>query len=73
MAKTQGIEGEVIVSFYINDNGLVENPVILSGIGGNCEEEVLNAINHMPAWKPAIQAGHRIKTKKLLAIKFELS
>lgn len=72
LAKEQGIVGKVVVSFEINEKGMPENLIILQGIGGNCEEEIIRIIGQMPLWKPAIQAGHAIRTKKIMGFNFEL-
>jgi protein TonB len=72
LARIEGITGKVIVSFIINEKGLPENITILRSVGGNCDEEIMRVINNMPAWKPAVQAGHIIRTKKILAFNFEL-
>ena len=72
LARTEGITGKVIVSFIINEEGLPENIKIIRSVGGNCDEEIIRVINNMPAWKPAIQAGHLIRTKKVMGFNFEL-
>src|ERR1700741_2443187 len=36
VAKTQGIQGKVIVSFFINEKGQAENIEVIREIGGNC-------------------------------------
>ncbi len=72
VAKQQGIEGKVIVSVNIDENGKVENINIIQGIGGGCDEEVVRVLTEMPNWAPTIQAGHNIKTKKIFSFNFKL-
>lgn len=70
-AKRVGIEGKVIVQFIVNKNGDVENPEILRGIGGGCDEEVLRAIKLMK-FTPGIQNGNFVKVKMSQPVIFKL-
>lgn len=72
IAKTQGIEGSVMVSISIDENGNLTNMEIINGIGGGCEEEVLRVLSEMPKWNPTKQAGHSLKTKQIISINFKL-
>jgi Gram-negative bacterial tonB protein. len=53
-AQEKMIQGRVIVGFIIDEHGQVQQPTILSSIGGGCDEEALRIIKQMPPWKPAI-------------------
>ena len=44
MARRAGIEGRVTVQFIVNEQGRVENPRVIRGIGGGCDEEALKAV-----------------------------
>ena len=44
MARRAGIEGRVTVQFIVNENGEVENPRVIRGIGGGCDEAALEAV-----------------------------
>jgi len=72
IAKQQGIEGKVIVSAIVDENGKLTNIEIVQGIGGGCEEEVIRVLSEMPSWKPANQAGHSIALKQLFSFTFKL-
>jgi TonB family protein len=72
MALLQGIQGKVTVSFVINENGEIENIQIVQSVGGNCDEEIIELVRNMPLWKPAVQAGHPIKTKQIIGFTFKL-
>ncbi len=71
MARKAGIEGRVIVQFIINEQGEVESPTILRGIGGGCDEEVLRVIRKM-SFTPGIQNGKFVKVRMSQPVKFEL-
>lgn len=70
-AREARIEGRVIVEFVINKKGEVVNPIIIRGIGGGCDEEVLRAIKLMK-FTPGIQNGSFVKVKMTQTITFKL-
>lgn len=72
-ASQMGTEGRVIVSFVINANGEVQNPEVVKGIGGGCDEEALRVIKMMPKWKAGKQNGRSVKVKFTVPIKFTLN
>lgn len=71
-AKARGIEGKVSVKFIIKKNGRVYNPKITSGIGGGCDESVLEAVSNMPAWIPGEISGRKVNVLYFLELSFFL-
>ncbi|MBK7429300.1 MAG: energy transducer TonB [Saprospiraceae bacterium] len=72
-AREKGIMGTVIASYIIDENGQVLEPVIKSGIGYGCDEEVLRIIREMPEkWNPGIKNGKRVPVRMTLPVKFRL-
>ena len=51
--------------------GEVENPQIIRGIGGGCDEEVLRVIKKMK-FSPSIQNGIVVKVKIYQSVRFQL-
>src|SRR5699024_2242992 len=43
-AAQAGIEGLVTVQFIVTDQGNVEDPKVIRGIGGGCDEEALRVV-----------------------------
>ncbi|MHC1777860.1 MAG: TonB family protein [Lentimicrobium sp.] len=72
-ARNQNIQGTVQYKVFIETDGKVTSPEIISGIGGGCDEEVLRVAAAMPAWKPAMKDGKPVRTSVILPIKFTLS
>ncbi|MBO6523439.1 MAG: energy transducer TonB [Balneolaceae bacterium] len=70
-AISVGIEGKVIVQFVVNKKGEIENPVILRGIGGGCDEEVMRVIKLMN-FTPGIQNGNFVDVKMTQTVIFRL-
>lgn len=72
LAKREGIEGRVIVQFIVNKNGDVENPEIIRGIGGGCDEAAIEAVR-LAKFKPGIQRGQPVQVQYNIPIVFKLS
>lgn len=71
MAKKANIQGRVYVQFIVNEDGEVENPVILRGIGGGCDKEALRVIKDAK-FSPGLQRGRPVRVKYSLPIIFML-
>lgn len=71
-AKMNGVQGIVLVSFIVDENGMVQSPTVLSDIGGGCGEAALEVIRQMPKWEPARHEGQRVKVRLNLPVQFYL-
>ncbi len=72
-AKNANIEGKVILTFVVDENGNISDIEILRDIGGGCGAEAVRVVKAMPAWKPGKQNGNAVKVKFVLPISFQLS
>ncbi|MFZ5551562.1 MAG: energy transducer TonB [Bacteroidota bacterium] len=72
--KDNNIQGKVMVSFIVDENGKVQNPKILKSVYGskNFDTEVLRVINSMPDWTPAIHDGKNVKVRYALPVNFKV-
>lgn len=57
IAKKQGIQGKITVSFTINKEGAVENVKVLKGAHPLLDAEAVRVISRSPKWTPAMQCG----------------
>ncbi len=77
IARETGIEGTVVVRFYIDEQGNVKAPEILKEIGGGCGKEamrVVKTMNNMPEkWTPGKQRGRAVKVYFNLPVKYDLN
>ncbi|MBL7806902.1 MAG: energy transducer TonB [Saprospiraceae bacterium] len=73
LAKENLIQGTVVVSFIIDQQGMVQEPVVLKDIGGGCGAEAIRVIQSMPTWKPGQANGHAVKVKYTLPMHFRLT
>ncbi len=71
MARRAGIQGLVVVQFIVNERGEVENPRILRGIGGGCDEEALRVVRNA-RFSPGLQRGRPVKVQYQLPVVFRL-
>lgn len=71
MARRAGIEGRVTIQFIVNERGQVENPRVIRGIGGGCDEEALTAVSKA-RFTPGLQRGRPVKVQYSLPIVFRL-
>lgn len=71
MARRAGIQGLVIVQFIVNERGEIENPRVLRGIGGGCDEEALRVVRNA-RFVPGLQRGHPVRVQYQLPVVFRL-
>ncbi|MDB5228808.1 MAG: TonB family protein [Bacteroidota bacterium] len=73
LARENGLEGKVIVKFYVDTDGTVREPVVLKdGVGGGCGDEAIRVIRSMPKWTPGSQRGKTVKVFYTLPVTFKL-
>jgi len=69
-AKKQGIEGEAVVRFLVNEKGGVELSEVLRSSNQEFDEPALKVIRNMPDWNPGKQRGKAVKVWHVISIKF---
>lgn len=70
-ARKSGIEGRVTVQFIVTENGKVEDPKVIRGIGGGCNEAALEVIKKAE-FTPGRQRGKPVRVKMSQPIVFRL-
>jgi TonB family protein len=70
-ARRAGIEGRVYVQFIINEQGEVESPRVIRGIGGGADEEALRVVSQA-RFEPGVQRGRPVRVQYSLPIFFRL-
>jgi protein TonB len=71
-ALTLKVEGEVVVSFTIDEDGTINDVKVLKDIGHGCGLEAERVVKSMPRWYPARKEGKAIKVNYKLPVVFEL-
>lgn len=71
-AKADGIAGQVILTFVVNEDGSLSDIKILKGVHKLLDKEALRVVNMMPNWEPGRQRGKAVKVKYTLPFSFKL-
>lgn len=72
IARENGIEGQVVLSFVVEKDGSITEIRPLRELGGGCTDEAIRVVKSMPKWKPGKQNGRPVKVKYTLPVKFKL-
>ena len=72
IARENGIQGRVFVTFVVDAEGKVKDAKILRGLGSGLDDEALRVVRNMPAWKPGMQNGRVVQVQYNLPIVFTL-
>ncbi|HMB90553.1 MAG TPA: TonB family protein [Rhodothermales bacterium] len=71
MARRARVQGTVTIQFVVDEQGTVQDAVVLKGLGGGCNEEALRVVKQAQ-FKPGKQRGKSVKVKMSLPITFRL-
>jgi len=72
LAQRSGLEGMVILSFIVNQNGDISNIQVLKTLGAGTEAEAIRVLKKMPQWKPGKNNGIPVNVRFTLPIRFSL-
>ncbi|MDZ7692570.1 MAG: TonB family protein [Balneolaceae bacterium] len=70
-AKKAGIEGRVIVQFIVNEQGKVESPQVIRGIGAGADEESIRCVKQAE-FEPGKQRGKPVRVQYSLPVVYKL-
>ena len=71
-ALKQRIQGRVVSSFIIHEDGSVSDITLIQGVYSFLDDEALRVLHSMPSWKPAMKNGKAVKSKVIVPIVFRL-
>ncbi len=72
-ARDSGINGTVVISFFVGVDGKATDHEVKEGIGGGCDEEALRAVKQIPdRWIPGELDGKAVTARFLLPVRFTL-
>ncbi len=72
VAKENGIQGKVFVTFVVNSNGKVDRAKIARGIDPLLDAEALRVVSSLPDWMPGRQGGEAVPVSYTVPISFGL-
>lgn len=73
LARENGTQGKVIVSFLCGSDGKLTDVHVLSGIGDGCDEESVRVITISPPWQPGYVHGKPVNVAYSLPISFSVN
>lgn len=71
-AVQQGIQGRVIVSFYVDKEGKVVNITVLRSPSELLSQEVVRVMESAPRWNPGMRNGEPVSTRYTIPLDFKL-
>ena len=76
IARENGIEGMVVVTFVVEKDGTVTDARVVRDIGGQCGQEALRVVSLMNdkgiKWEPGKQRGRPVRVQFNLPVRFKL-
>jgi protein TonB len=72
MAREAGVEGPVVLSFVVAEDGTVSHIALLKDPGASCGKEAIRVLSTMPKWIPGEANGRPVKVRFYLPVRFEL-
>lgn len=72
-AKEEQIQGIVLVSFYVNKNGKVNQIKIIDSSNDILSKEVIRLVKSFPIWQPEMKNNKATLSRYVIPIKFELN
>ena len=71
-AQEKGIQGRVVTSFIVDENGAVTNASVVESADPLLDAEALRVVNSLPKLKPGKQDGKAVKVMFTLPVVFRL-
>ena len=72
-AKANNIQGRVMVSFVVNEDGLLSDFSIAKSANDELDNEALRMAKSMPNWKPGTKDGKPVKVRYQIPVNFRLN
>ncbi len=72
LARENGVEGTVVVSFIVEPDGSITDINIAREIGAGCGEETVRVVRLMPPFIPGMQDDEFVRVQFNLPVKFKL-
>lgn len=72
IAEENGVQGRIIVRFYVGKDGAIYNPKVLRSVDPSLDKEALRVVKSMPRWIPGKQKGEPVAVYFTLPVTFQL-
>ena len=71
-AKSNGVQGRVIVQFVVNKEGSISNDTVVRSVDPMLDAEAIRVVRSMPNWTPGKQRGEAVRVRFTLPVTFRL-
>lgn len=72
-ALEDSIQGRVLLSFVVEKDGSISNPVVVKSSGDVLDAEALRVLSEMPKWNPGMDNGALCRVQYAIPINFRLN
>ena len=72
IAKENGIQGKVFISFVVSKNGSVKDVKVARAVDTLLDKEALRVIKSLPGFKPGKQRGQTVNVNYIIPVNFVL-
>lgn len=72
-AYEQGVEGRVLCSFIVGDNGQISNIEVVNGLFPSLDAEAIRLLSIMPKWNPGKNNGKNVNVKCVMPFDFKIT
>lgn len=72
IALENGVQGRVMVSFTVNQDGSIVDVEVLRSINPSLDQEAKRLVSSMPKWMPGRQRGKPVRVKYAVPVHFRL-
>ncbi len=71
-ARKENIQGRVVLSAVIDEEGTVTNVKVTKSLHPDCDKEAVRVAYTMPKWKPGTLMGKPVKCRMTMPVLFKL-
>ncbi|MDT3366447.1 MAG: TonB family protein [Bacteroidota bacterium] len=71
-AVSEGVQGNVVVDFVIDEKGKVTEVEVTRGVDERLDAEALRVVKASPAWKPGRKGGKKVRARLSITVEFRL-
>ena len=72
VAEENGIQGNVVIQFYVEIDGSITDPTVSKSVDPSLDKEALRMVRSMPKWNPAKKNGEVVRSQQTITIPFRL-
>lgn len=72
LAKENGIQGRVVLTFLLDADGYVKNVTVLRGLDPSIDKEAVRVVSSSPRWTPGRQRDRNVKVRYNFPINFQI-